>query len=129
MTSISLRIRYRETDQSGRVYHANYFDWYDQARTEYLRQNGFSYKNLEESGCFLVVAEANNKYFKPIFFDELIDVRVELASLKRASMEFNYFITNKETGALLSQGWTKLGMVDKTGKIIKIPAEIVSELK
>lgn len=129
MFPITLRVRYRETDQSGRVYHANYFDWYDQARTEYLRQNGFSYKKLEESGCFLVVAEANNKYYKPIFFDDLIEVRVELALLKKASMEFNYFITNKETGELLSEGYTKLGMVDKSGKIIKIPAEIVSKLK
>lgn len=129
MFPITLRVRYRETDQSGRVYHANYFDWYDQARTEYLRQNGFSYKKLEETGCFLVVAEANNKYYKPIFFDDLIEVRVELALLKKASMEFNYFITNKETGELLSEGYTKLGMVDKSGKIIKIPAEIVSKLK
>jgi acyl-CoA thioester hydrolase len=129
MNPITLRVRYRETDQSGRVYHANYFDWYDQARTEYLRQNGFSYKKLEEAGCFLVVAEANNKYYKPIFFDDLIEVRVELALLKKASMEFNYFITNKETGELLSEGYTKLGMVDKFGKIIKIPAEIISKLK
>ena len=51
------RVNYSETDQMGVVYHARYAVWLDIARTEYLRQAGMSYRDLEAMGFFLAVVD------------------------------------------------------------------------
>ena len=43
-----IRVRYAETDQMGVVYHANHFIWFEVGRVEFLRQLGFSYKDMEQ---------------------------------------------------------------------------------
>jgi len=62
-----LRIRYGETDQMGYCYYGNYAQFLEIGRVETLRELGVSYKNLEESGIMLPVAELNVKYIKPSF--------------------------------------------------------------
>ena len=59
------RVNYSEIDQMGVVYHARYAVWLDVARTEYLRQAGMSYRELEATGLFLVVGELTMRYHRP----------------------------------------------------------------
>ena len=40
-------VRYAETDQMGIVHHAVYAVWFEQARTEYFREAGASYADME----------------------------------------------------------------------------------
>ena len=44
------RVRYRECDPMGVVYHTHYLDYFEEARTEALRSFGLAYRELEESG-------------------------------------------------------------------------------
>ena len=46
----TIRVRYAETDRMGLLHHANYLVYFEQARTELLRQHGLSYKDLEDQG-------------------------------------------------------------------------------
>ena len=58
-----IRVRYAETDQMGVVYHANYLVWFEVGRVEFLRQLGFSYKDMEEQdNCFIAVVDARCRY-------------------------------------------------------------------
>ena len=57
----SIKVRYKETDQMGVVYHGNYFTWFDIGRTEFLKKLGLVYSQLEEKGVLLPVIEANCK--------------------------------------------------------------------
>ena len=52
-----LRVRYADTDQMGVVYYANYLVWFEVGRTEWLRQTGWSYREMEEDGVALPVIE------------------------------------------------------------------------
>ena len=47
VSTVTLRVRYAETDQMGIVYHANYFIWCEIGRVELLRSLGFDYKQME----------------------------------------------------------------------------------
>jgi len=54
LSEIKIRVRYAETDQMGVVYHANHFVWFEVGRVEFLRQLGFSYKDMErQDGCHI----------------------------------------------------------------------------
>ncbi len=106
-----LRVRYAETDQMGYVYYGNYAAYYEVARTEMLRVTGISYKELEEMGVMMPVAEMQTKYHHPAKYDELITIKITIADRPSVRIVFNYEIFN-EDGKLLNTGITHLVFVD-----------------
>ena len=58
-SSFRIRVRYAETDQMGVVYYANYLVWFEVGRTEWLRQAGWNYREMEGDGVALPVIEAH----------------------------------------------------------------------
>ena len=49
----AVRVRYAETDRMGVVYYANYLVWFEVGRTEWLRETGWSYREMEHDGIAL----------------------------------------------------------------------------
>ncbi len=123
------RVRYKETDKMGRVYHANYFVWFDMARTEYLRERGVSYRYLEDTGLFFVVAKTDCTFKAPLEFDDRIEIETSLVEIKKISVVFEYKVYNKETRRLIAVASTTLAAVDTQGKMTAIPEEVVNKLK
>ncbi len=112
----------------GVVYYANYLVWFEMGRSEYCRQRGFNYLELEELGYRLVVAEASCKYRQPARYDELITVRASLDSLTRRSVVFRYLVLRKGTEEPLVEGETKHLCVDAGGRAKTIPEPYFSHL-
>ena len=99
------RVRYAETDQMGMVYYANYFVWMEIARTDFCRDCGFSYAELErEEHAFLPVARADCRYSAPARYDDEIVVHTEITRINRRVIEFSYRIRTPKT--LLAEGRT-----------------------
>ncbi len=73
-----IRSRYSETDQMGYVYYGRYFEFFEQARTEMLRAMGLPYSHMEAEGVMLPVIRAEIQYHHPIYYDELMTVRVQV---------------------------------------------------
>jgi len=81
---VTIRVRYAETDQMGVVYHANHFIWFEVGRVEFLRQLGFSYREMEEKdGCCIAVVDARCRYKAPARYDDEITVRTRLKNVKK----------------------------------------------
>lgn len=118
---IELRVRYAETDRMGVVYHANYLVWFEMGRSEYCRKQGFNYRDLEALGYYIVVAEASCKYRKPARYDEVIQVRTFLHTLRRRSLCFTYQVVRKGSGETLVEGETKHLCIDDEGRVKTIP--------
>ena len=57
-----MRVRYAETDQMGVVYYANYLVWFEVGRTDWLRETGWTYREMEAEGLRLPVIEAHCEY-------------------------------------------------------------------
>jgi acyl-CoA thioesterase FadM len=58
----SYRVIYGDTDQMGVVYYANYLRWFEQGRSEFLRQIGLPYSIIEQQGFHFPVVEASCRY-------------------------------------------------------------------
>ena len=68
----SVRIYYEDTDAGGVVYHANYLNFFERARTEMLRANGHELDRLkEDAGVMFVVRSVKIDYLRPAMFNEL----------------------------------------------------------
>jgi len=116
---IEIRVRYQETDGQGRVHHANYLTWFELARVELLRAMGHSYRELEEAGIFLVVAEVSMQYYLPAVFDDVLRLRTTTVRAKGARIEHRYEVIRGED--LLAEGATTVACIDKSGRVTRLP--------
>jgi acyl-CoA thioester hydrolase len=110
-----VRVRYAETDQMGYVYYGNYSMYYEVARVEALRNIGFSYKELEESGIMMPVLENHSKYIRPALYDDLLTVRLAIKQMPTTRMTFSCEIYN-EANTLIHTGETTLVFVNSSSK-------------
>ena len=76
------RVPYADTDQMQVVYYANYFVYFERSRTDMLRDLGVSYREMEERGFILPVAEAHCKYKNPARYDDLLTFRSWVSEMR-----------------------------------------------
>ena len=69
---VTIRVRYAETDRMGLLHHANYLVYFEQGRTELLRSQGLSYRDMEDQGFLLVLTRAQVRYRSPARYDDLL---------------------------------------------------------
>ncbi len=119
-----IRVRYSETDQMGVVYHGNYLPYFEIGRVEWLRNQGISYKSMEENGIALPIVNIVISYKKPARYDDLLTLTTTFKSQTSVKIEFECKIEN-EMGELLTTADFILVFVDmKTGKPTVPPQEI-----
>jgi acyl-CoA thioester hydrolase len=122
---ITIRVRYAETDRMGLVHHANYLVYFEQGRTELLRAQGFSYRDIEDQGFFLVLTKLQVRYKSPAYYDDLLTLRTSVVRTTLVKIEHKYELMR--SGVLLAEGETTLGCVDRQGKVQPLPENLRSE--
>ena len=117
--SHQLRVRFAETDAMGIVHHSRYLPMMEEARVAYLRHIGHPYSEIRAEGIEMNVLEAWCKYRRPLVFDEVVDVHVNLASVDRASFQMGYLLT--VDGEERASGVTAHGAVTPEGRPTRLP--------
>ena len=124
----SVRARYADTDSMGIVYHGRYFEWFEAARTEYLRSMGLPYKRIEEEGISLPVVEAYCRYRRPVVYDELIRVKTVLGEISRSRIRLEYEVLGEEDDIIKVEGYTIHCYVDRSLKPIRASQKLLDFL-
>ena len=130
-----LRVRYADTDRMGVVYYANYLVWFEVGRTEWLRDTGWTYREMENSGMALPVIEAGCQYRLPARYDDEIEIATRATLVSQVRIRFDYEITRLEPTAgapaptLLATGHTVHAATDAAGKPARLPASIAELLQ
>lgn len=122
---IKIRVRYAECDPMGVLHHSKYFEYFEMARTELLRQAGVRYRDLEDRGVLFVVAKVECRFRRPARYDDELVLKVEITRTTKARIDHKYELYRD--GVLLCEAATVLACVDREGRIIPIPDEIVEE--
>ncbi len=121
-TSTPIRVRYAETDQMGVVYHAHYFVWFEMGRTDFCRQHGFAYRDMEgDDGLYIMVAEARCRYKAPARYDDEVEVRTRLLDVRKRVLVFGYEIYRQPELDLLAEGETVHVVTDREGHPRALP--------
>lgn len=121
-----LRVRYAETDQMGYVYYGKYAEYFEVGRVELIRSFGLSYKEIEERGIFMPVADLEIKYKRAAQYDELLTIRTSLPEFPKARFITFYQIYNEQRD-LLVRGKVVLAFVDKVRKRPVRAPEFITE--
>ena len=127
-TETELIVRYAETDAQGIVHHSNYLVWFEEGRSDHLRQKGLNYTDFEKAGYFVVVVEATTKYKAPAFYEERLRIRTTLERAAGKILEFSYAVLN-QAGTLLAEGRTVHVVIGRDRRPVALPAELLGPLK
>jgi len=122
------RVRYDETDQGRVVYHAKYLHYFEAGRTEFFRAIGMRYRDMEDSGFFLVVTEAGLRYRASARYDDELLVRTWITELKPVTVRFAYEVYREPGSVLLCTGDTRLACVGTDFKPRRMPPEVIALL-
>ena len=117
----TVRVRYAETDKMGVVYYANYFVWFEVGRTDWLRQSGWTYREMEAAGVSLPVIEAHCEYSQPARYDDEIAIDARAVLLSGVRLRFEYRLRRTTDGTVLAEGHTVHAAVDQLGRPCRLP--------
>jgi acyl-CoA thioester hydrolase len=116
---LEIRVRYQETDAMGVLHHANYFTYFEMGRTELLRANGKSYRDLEDGGLLMVIVKIACNYRRPARYDDVLRLHTRTIRVTAAKIEHEYQMYRGEE--LLCEGSSTLACVDRDGRVQRVP--------
>ncbi len=118
----NIRIPYAHTDKMGFVYYANYFVYFEMARSEMLREAGLPYTELEAQGIMLPVLEAYCDYKLPAHYDDLLTIRSRCTQVKGPRLRIEYVV--ERDGERLATGYTQHVCMSPQGKACRPSAAL-----
>lgn len=121
---IKTRVRYQETDQMGVVYYANFFVYFEMGRTEFLRNIGLPYSELEKERIYFPVTEAHCRFRLPAHYDDVLIIQTCVSELKHATIEFSYKVIRESDKSLIAEGSSKLACLNASRKPTPMPEKL-----
>jgi acyl-CoA thioester hydrolase len=133
-----LRVRYQETDQMRVVYHANYLNWFEIGRTEWVRHAGIDYKSLEEAGLLLPLTHVEAEFVQPARYDDWVTICTRVSEMNALRLTFQSrivlgdlvsagkcpaLVADEPPGTVLVRGSTRHVWVNKDFKPVRLDRE------
>lgn len=126
----TLRVRYADTDQMQYAYNGKYFEYFEVGRTEMMREQGLTYRTVEESGYHMPVHEAFLKFKNPAYYDELLEVETRVEKLPLVNVHIDHRIRSIERNTVIAEGYIELAFIKKDSKkITRAPEFFLNALK
>ena len=124
---ITVRPIYWDTDAEGVVYYANYLGYFEQGRTEYIRQLGLSLKDLKQRGIVFSVEHVDCSYNSPAFYDDELIVETEIEKTTGARIIFLQKVI-RDNRPLVTAHITLFALDIKTFRPMRIPQELLDKI-
>ncbi|HPQ96244.1 MAG: tol-pal system-associated acyl-CoA thioesterase [Thiothrix sp.] len=104
---LPVRVYYEDTDAGGVVYHSNYLNYMERARTEWLSALGFEQDWIaSELGVLFVVHSLQLSYLKPARFNDRLQVETGIRQWGSSSILFAqdiWRVAKKEQGTVVEK--------------------------
>jgi len=126
-SQMTLTVRYAETDGQGVVHHSRYLVWFEEGRSDFLRQRGLHYSDFEKAGYFVVVAKAEVAYKNPARYEDVITIETTLERMRGKFLEFSYRALGPD-GFLVATARTAHIVIGPAGKPCALPSEWVDRI-
>lgn len=126
-----VRVYWEDTDAGGVVYHSQYLNFFERARTEWLRSRGVHQARLaEEAGVVFAIRRMALDWRRPARLDDLLNVSVHSVSAGAARLDFLQDMHRADDGAWLASARVTAVCLDAdTFKPKKMPEHIRLEIK
>ena len=123
------RVCYADTDAGGVVYHATYLSFFERARTEFLREQGLSVRELHDMGSIFPVVRLEVEFRAPAVLDDLVRLETEVLEVGKTSFTLGQQVVRDLDDKLLVEGRVTLVCVGPGMKAKRLPSDLVQVLK
>lgn len=124
-----VRVYYEDTDAGGVVYHSNYLQFMERARTEWLRQLGFDQGALyRERGVLFAVAGMEIRFLAPARLDDTLTISVQVQRQKRASLVLHQTIHRDQDQQQLVWATVRMAVLNPRFKPTRLPEDLLHAL-
>lgn len=129
MHSFKLRVYYEDTDAGGIVYHSNYLNFCERARTEMIRDLGLTNGQLRnDENILIVVRHIDVDYSASAFLEDELIVESTVSEIGRTSFLMKQVV--KRDGLACATLMVKLVCIDAdSGRPIRIPDILKDKIK
>jgi len=120
-----LRVYWEDTDAGGIVYHSNYLNFAERARTEFVRGLGIRQSDLAAGGKghALAVSRAEIDFVASARLDDSLEVASVIHRVGGATVNVHQVIIRLDDGAELVRLNIRLGFISlESGKPARLPA-------
>lgn len=126
-----VRVYWEDTDGGGVVYHSQYLNFFERARTEWLRSLGIHQARLaREEGVVFAIRRMTVDWLQPARLDDLLDVSVHTVSAGAARLNFHQDMRRPGDDTVIATAEVMAVCLDaKQFKPIKIPEQIRLEIE
>ena len=125
-----VRVRYADTDQMRFAYYGKFFEYFEQGRSDLLRDVGMPYAEIEAMGIYLPVIEAGAKYKRSARYDDLLHIETFLNEIPIARVRIEYRVVRDGDKEPLAEGFTVHSFINAhTGKPTRAPMKFVEVLE
>jgi acyl-CoA thioester hydrolase len=119
------RIRFIDTDASGRIHYTAMFRYFESAEIEFLRSLGITYD--AQRGYNLPRVHVECDFLRVIGHDDLIHIEVSLTRLGRSSIRFEF--QTFKAGELAAKGAVVVACADRhTLRSVPMPDQLRAKL-
>jgi acyl-CoA thioester hydrolase len=125
-----IRVYYEDTDAAGLVYHSNYLKYMERARTEWLRDLGYSQEQLKQELTLIFVLKSMNiRFHQPAKMDELLTVNARIEEIGGARLLFHQAVVNEQSNLVCDADVNVACLDANTLKPRRLPESIQKELR
>lgn len=114
-------VRYAETDAMGVVHHATYLVYFEEGRSQYMRDLNSDYAQVEASGYQLPVTETSIRFVGSLRYGDRAKIRTWVEENRSRRVSFAYEVLNAESDEVLVSGFTRHVWTDSEGKVTRAP--------
>ena len=108
------KINYYETDRMGVVHHSNYIRFLEEARSRWMEELNIPMEKLEKEGFTIPTLEVDCKYKHHVTSGDIIVIEPYISEFNGIRMTVKYNVTNKKTGEIVIDAFTKHCFTDRT---------------
>lgn len=126
---MEVRVYYEDTDTAGVVYHSNYLNFMERARTEFFRSHGFVVAKMAEAGFIFPVVRVEVAFKHPALHDDLLLITTTPLKVSGSSFVLNQQVLRKSDKKLMVDSVVTLACINAAGRPKRIPLEICTFLK
>lgn len=125
-----VRVYIEDTDAGGVVYHSRYLNFFERARTEWLRARGLSQQVLKrDHGLIWVVLEITVRFRRAARLDDELLVSAEMNRMSGVRQGFRQEMHRKSDGVLVAGADVTAALLHAESlKPARMPAWIKAEL-
>lgn len=125
--SVTFRVYYEDTDAGGIMYHGNFINFCERARTEFIGANGLSNADLRQKNILAVVRHLEADYLSPAFLEDYLRVETSVLEVKNSSFILEQTIFRDQD--TLFNMKVVLVCINEAKRPVRIPEELKEILK